>query len=105
MHDTPQHGSFTATPSTSTLISASASASDQGHRSVPHDRMRRALKFHAYLGLAALFAILVPLAVVAATHLTVDGLARAFIAWLIAILSGLSVYASAAATQFGHGTR
>lgn len=101
MHDTPQRHSFTATAaSTSTFISVSAP--DQSRRTAPHDRARRALRFHACLGLAALFAILVPLVVVAAIHLTDDGLTRALLAWLIAMLSGLSVYACAAATETGH---
>lgn len=105
MHDTPQHHSSTVT-STSTSTFTPSSAPGQGRGAAPHDRVRRELRFWAYLAVAALSAILVPVVVVVAVHLTDEGgLARAFTAWLIAMLGGLAVYAAAAAPHAAHRIR
>jgi hypothetical protein len=52
-----------------------------------------------YLTLAATCAILVPLTVFAIAQLTNDGPVRVLLTWVIALLMGSAVYASAAATD------
>ena len=97
-HD-PSCARSTLTPLTPAL------APGRARGSAPRGRVRRELRFWAYLGLSALCAILVPVVVVVAVHLTDDGFSRALIAWLIAMLMGLAVYAAAAVTQAVHRIR
>ena len=70
-----------------------------------HD-ITRELVSRVYLAVAIVSAALVPVVVVSAAHLTDDGgIARALVAWLIAMLSGLAVYTAAAATHAQEGFR
>jgi hypothetical protein len=58
-------------------------------------------RFWSYLILSATCAILVPLTVFAVARLTDDGPIRLLLIWVIALLMGSAVYASAAATNAG----
>lgn len=68
--------------------------------------MTRERVSRVYLAVAIVSAALVPVVVVSAAHVTDDGgIARAFVAWLIAMLSGLAVYTAAAASHAQEGFR
>lgn len=103
MQDTPRHhASLTTSTAASHTIRPTLAFIPRRARSAPQDRVRRELRFWAYLGVSALCAILIPVVVVVATHLTDDGLSRALLAWLIAMFMGLAVYTAAAATHVAH---
>ncbi|MFC7359836.1 hypothetical protein [Nocardioides astragali] len=85
------------TPSTATTPATSSTPPEGSPR--PARRVRPELRFWAYFGSSAVCAILIPIVVVAVAQLTDDGPARMLLTWLIAMLMGLAVYSSTAATH------
>ena len=90
----------TATPPQSTRSTpTSASVSPNLGGDGAQKRSGGAIRFWTYLALSGTCAILVPLTVFAVAELTDDGPVRMLLTWVIALLMGSAVYASAAATN------
>lgn len=91
----------TASPSTL----ASTETGEPDTRLVRAPAITSDRKFWTYFSLSAICAILVPVVVVGVGQLTEDGPVRLLLTWVIPLLMGLAVYASAAATNATRRTR
>jgi hypothetical protein len=98
-HMTASTGPDRTTATTDKLASTSSPTSPSRSGDLALQRPGGAMRSWTYLTLAATCAILVPLTVFAIAQLTNDGPVRVLLTWVIALLMGSAVYASAAATD------